>query len=62
MYYQNFYKKRYNIDQQNREKDKEMDGNFTESNHHLIEKSSTNNLLQKDKEINNAIFTQDNLF
>ena len=44
-----------------KEKEKEKDGNFTESNNNLIEKSSTNNLLQKDKEINNTIFTQDNL-
>ena len=41
-----------------KEKEKEKDGNFTESNNNLIEKSSTNNLLQKDKEINNTIFTQ----
>ena len=41
-------------------KDKDKDGNFTESNNNLIEKSS-NNLAQKDKEINNAIFSQENL-
>ena len=43
---------------QNKEKDK--DGNFTESNNNLVEKSS-NNITQKDKEINNAIFNQENL-
>ena len=41
-------------------KEKEKDGNFTESNNNLVEKSS-NNITQKDKEINNAIFNQENL-
>ena len=51
-------KEQHRPTKQNKEKDK--DGNFTESNNNLIEKSS-NNLIQKDKEINNAIFNQENL-
>ena len=43
-----------------KDKEKEKEGNFNESNNNLIEKSS-NNLTQKEKEINNAIFTPDNL-
>ena len=43
-----------------KDKEKEKEGNFNESNNTLIEKSS-NNLTQKEKEINNAIFTPDNL-
>ena len=51
-------KEQHRPTKQNKEKDK--DGNFTESNNNLIEKSS-NNITQKDKEINNAIFNQENL-
>ena len=51
-------KEQHRPTKQNKEKDK--DGNLTESNNNLIEKSS-NNLIQKDKEINNAIFNQENL-
>ena len=43
-----------------KDKEKEKEGNFNESNNNLIEKSSIN-LTQKEKEINNAIFTPDNL-
>ena len=51
-------KEQHRPTKQNKEKDK--DGNFTESNNNLVEKSS-NNITQKDKEINNAIFNQENL-
>ena len=51
-------KEQHRPTKQNKEKDK--DGNFTESTNNLIEKSS-NNLIQKDKEINNAILSQENL-
>ena len=43
-----------------KDKDKDKDGNFSESNNNLIENSSKN-LTQKDKEINNAVFNQENL-
>ena len=51
-------KEQHRPTKQNKEKDK--DGNFTESTNNLMEKSS-NNLIQKDKEINNAILSQENL-
>ena len=51
-------KEQHRPTKQNKEKDK--DGNFTESNNNLVEKLS-NNITQKDKEINNAIFNQENL-
>ena len=51
-------KEQHRPTKQNKEKDK--DGNFSESNNNLVEKSS-NNITQKDKEINNTIFNQENL-
>ena len=53
-------KEQHRPTKQNKEKEKEKDGNFTESNNNLIEKPS-NNITQKEKDINNAIFTTENL-
>ena len=55
-------KEQHRPTKQNKEKDKDKDkeGNFSESNNNLIENSSKN-LTQKDKEINNAVFNQENL-
>ena len=53
-------KEQHRPTKQNKEKEKEKDGNITESNNNLIEKPS-NNITQKEKDINNAIFTTENL-
>ena len=42
-------------------KDKEKDNNFIESSNTLIEKQNINNTSNKEKDINNANFTTDNL-
>ena len=55
-------KEQHRPTKQNKDKDKEKDkdGNLTESNNNLIEKPS-NNITQKEKEINNSVFNQENL-
>ena len=53
-------KEQHRPTKQNKEKEKEKDGNITESNNNLIEKPS-NNITQKEKDINNTIFTTENL-
>ena len=55
-------KEQHRPTKQNKEKDKEKekDGNITESNNNLIEKNNIT-ITQKEKEINNAVFTPENL-